>query len=44
MFDGIPAPDPAIEAAIPYLVGQAQGMASVDAETGTRVSVAMPKP
>lgn len=43
MFDGMPAPDPAIEAAIPYAVGRAQGNASVDAATGSNVSVALPK-
>lgn len=42
MFSGVPAPDPVIEASIPYLTGRAQGMASVDAATGTQISVAMP--
>ena len=42
MFDGMPAPDRTIEAAIPYLTGQAQGLASVDAATGSQISVAMP--
>lgn len=43
MFDGVPAPDPVIAASIPYLTGRAQGMASVDAATGTQISVAMPE-
>ena len=43
MFDGMPAPDPAIETAAPYAVGRAQGSASVDAATGTQISVAMPE-
>lgn len=43
MFDGMPEPDPAIESAIPYLVGRAQGTASVDAATGTQVSVSLPE-
>lgn len=43
MFSGVPAPDSTIEAAIPYLVGRAQGMASVDAATGTQVNVAVPE-
>ncbi|HTU12590.1 MAG TPA: hypothetical protein VMG08_16995 [Allosphingosinicella sp.] len=43
MYDGMPDPDPAIEAAIPYLVGRAQGPASVDAATGTQISVSMPE-
>lgn len=43
MFDAIPAPDPAIESAIPYAVGRAQGGASVDAATGAQISVAMPE-
>jgi len=44
MFDSMPAPDPAIEAAIPFAVGRAQGTASVDAATGSQVSVALPEP
>lgn len=43
MFSAMPAPDRAIEAAIPYAVGRAQGTASVDAATGTQVSVALPE-
>lgn len=43
MFSGMPAPDPAIEAAIPVALGRAQGTASVDAATGTQISVAMPE-
>ena len=42
MFSGVPAPDAVIEASIPYLTGQARGMASVDAATGTQISVGMP--
>lgn len=42
MFNGMPAPDPAIEAALPVAVGRAQGTASVDAATGLQISVAMP--
>ena len=43
MFNGMPAPDPAIQTAILVAVGRAQGTASVDAATGTQVSVAMPE-
>ena len=43
MFRGMPAPDPAIEAALPYAVGRARGAASVDAATGTQISVAVPQ-
>lgn len=43
MFNGIPAPDPAIESAFPYLVGRARGAASVDAATGSQISVALPE-
>lgn len=43
MFDGMPAPDGAIETAAPYAVGRAQGSASVDAATGTQINVAMPE-
>lgn len=43
MFGGMPAPDAAIEAALPVAIGRAPGLASVDAATGTQISVAMPE-